>query len=85
MVVFAAIYCYLISDHRGELLLGFIQPPNPNSPLVRFVTIITGLVGLPITLPVAMEKLLGPGFGVALAMVIVYQWALNRTAKKRWP
>jgi hypothetical protein len=75
--VFASIYCFGVSDHHDWLFLGLFHYPN----VPGWLLMITFFLGLPITLPVAVEKVLGAGLGVALAMVIVYLWALSRTTK----
>jgi hypothetical protein len=70
--VSAAIFCWLLFDqrlrHSGLLFLAMMD---------------TGILGWPIAIPVLIGKVFGMGWGVAVAISIVYLWDLNRRGGKR--
>jgi hypothetical protein len=71
-VVSAAIFCWLLFDQR-----------LPHSWLLFLAMIVTCILGWPIAIPVLIGKVFGTGWGVAVAIAIVYVWRLNRRGGKR--
>jgi hypothetical protein len=70
--VSAATFCWLLFDQR-----------LPHSGFLFLAMMVTCILGAPIAIPVLIAKIFGVGWGVAVAIAIVYLWDLNRSGGER--